>query len=185
MAPGPPLRACEEFWFGQGWVGCIGIRRGSGECPGDGERGGGWGWFVVALCGRGRGPEPVADHQIVGEGMPERDRLGFDQAAHGQGGRGRGSCNGRECARSVCAGRRSPGLPRFAFGRASPSPPGALRRSPACSDGLPARGAASLPVSRSAAACRPSPARQGARPGLDIGPRGIAFVEQRAVGARP
>jgi hypothetical protein len=39
----------------------------------------------LAELGRGQrgGFEPVADHQVVGQGMPERDRLGLDQSGYG------------------------------------------------------------------------------------------------------
>ena len=44
-------------------------------------------WCSLAVpCDRDLrgGSEPVVNHKVVGQGMPERDRLGLDQAGHGQ-----------------------------------------------------------------------------------------------------
>lgn len=78
IAPG--LRACEGIWFapgsrqsGIGSIAAIAGMVGSLTV---------WGLAMIPLCGGY--PEPVGDPEVIGQGVPQRDRLGLEQAPHRQ-----------------------------------------------------------------------------------------------------
>ena len=144
-------------------------------------------WSSLAvLCERDLrgGSEPVVDDKVVGQGMPERDRLGLDQAGHGQ------SVKAAVLVMGVDAlDQFAPAEDRLAFlGLHSGAP--VLHRlglfRPLVVTAFPAFGA-QLRFRFLAWWRHIDRYRPGRVPGqgLDIGPRGVALSNSARLGARP
>src|SRR5487761_1459257 len=136
------------------------------------------GLVIVPLGGRGRSPEPVGDDQVIGQRMPEHGRPGLDQAPPGQAAEAAVLVMGVEALDQFAPAEdrlalcglhpRAPVLHRLGLARsliAATVPSGGLQ----CRFRLSARWR------------RVDPHRpQGVfAKGRDIGPRGVAFIEQR------